>query len=199
MKETNNNTVILDKIQSLVKSINEIHSVYSDFYFNKYLQDSEIFNLSRTISKIPLDYILKYRLNLHENINDYLIQYDNKINIKYWYRVKTNESIINKIERYNENEDRYPLNNWLNDIFGARIILNDKDFNFLYNSGILNEWKEKFGLKNWYLRDKEGYRGIHIYFKNRNNRYFPWELQIWSKSDVDTNIENHRKYKRNFV
>lgn len=199
MKETNNNTVILDKIQSLVKSINEIHSVYSDFYFNKYLQDSEIFNLSKTITNIPLNYILKYRLNLHENINDYLIQYDNKINIKYWYRVKTNESIINKIERYNENEDRYPLNNWLNDIFGARIILNDKDFNFLYNSGILNEWKEKFGLKNWYLREKEGYRGIHIYFKNRNNRYFPWELQIWSKSDVDANIENHRKYKRNFV
>lgn len=193
------NIAILNKIKSLIELINEIHGVYSDFYFNKYLQDSEIFNLSRTISNIPLDYILKYRLNLHENINDYLIQYDNKINIKYWYRVKTNESIVNKIERYNENEDRYPLNNWLNDIFGARIILDDKDFNFLYNSGILNEWKEKFGLKNWYLRDKEGYRGIHVYFKNRNNRYFPWELQIWSKSDVDTNIENHRKYKRNFV
>lgn len=190
---------ILDKIESLIETINEIHSVYSDFYFNKYLQDSEVFNLSRTITKIPLDYILKYRLNLHENINDYLIQYYNKINIKYWYRVKTNESIFDKIARYNENAGKYPVNNWLNDIFGAIIILNDKDFNYLCDSDTLNNWKENFGLKNWYLREKDCYRGIHVYFKNKNNRYFPWELQIWSKCDVDNNIENHRKYKRNFT
>lgn len=30
----------------------------------------------------------------------------------------------------------------------------------------LDEWKETYGLKNWYLRDKEEYIDIHIYFKN---------------------------------
>lgn len=60
----------------------------------------------------------------------------------------------------------------------------------------LDEWKEKYGLKNWYLRDKEEY--IHIYFKNSNNFYYPWEL-VWDRKDVEKNIQSHRKYKRNFV
>lgn len=41
------------------------------------------------------------------------------IDIKYFYRVKTRESIDDKIERYASREDQYPVNNWLNDIFGA--------------------------------------------------------------------------------
>lgn len=35
--------------------------------------------------------------------------------------------------------------------------------------------RKKFGLKNWYLRDKDGYVGICVYFKNKSNFYYPWE------------------------
>lgn len=38
----------------------------------------------------------------------------------------------------------------------------------------LDGWQEKFGLKNWYLRDKDGYVGICVYFKNKSNFYYPW-------------------------
>ena len=62
-----------------------------------------------------------------------------------------------------------------------------------------DDWQELYGLKNWYLRDKDGYVGIHIYFKNKSNFYYPWELQLWDKKDVDSNIASHIKYKRGFV
>lgn len=38
-----------------------------------------------------------------------------------------------------------------------------------------------------------------IYFKNKSNFYFPWELQIWDEGDVHSNIRNHELFKRNFV
>lgn len=59
--------------------------------------------------------------------------------------------------------------------------------------------QEKYGLKNWYLRDVDDYVGIHVYFKNASNFYYPWELQIWDENDALTNIKNHMLYKRNFV
>jgi hypothetical protein len=64
---------------------------------------------------------------------------------------------------------------------------------------VLDAWQDEFGLKNWYLRDKEGYRGLHIYFKNKSNVFFPWELQIWDAVDVQSNISNHERFKRNFL
>ncbi|WP_262443108.1 nucleotidyltransferase family protein, partial [Acinetobacter ursingii] len=132
------------------------------------------------------------------NVNrPYLIKNKKGFLLQYYYRVKTLESIDDKINRYSLNTDQYPVNNWLNDIFGARIILNTQEVEEL--SELLDGWQEKFGLKNWYFRDKSGYRGLHTDFKNNSNFYFAWELQIWDEKDELTNIENHEKYKRMFV
>lgn len=98
---------------------------------------------------------------------------------------------------FSNREDQYPVNNWLNDIFGARIVLTADDVHKVME--LLDDWQDELGLKNWYLRDKQGYRGLHVYFKNRNNFYFPWELQIWDEADVRSNIENHEKFKRHFM
>ncbi len=187
---------IMDKInqvQQLVSEINRLHYDFSRDYFES--GKIEKINLSRTISNVPVPHIYRYRLTLHESINDYLMTAD--IDIKYFYRVKTRESIDDKIERYTNREDQYPVNNWLNDIFGARIILNADDIDTVMS--LLDDWQDELNLKNWYLRDKEGYRGLHVYFKNRSNFYFPWELQIWDKADMRSNIDNHEKFKRNFL
>lgn len=187
---------IMDKInqvQQLVSEINRLHYDFSRDYFES--GKIEKINLSRTISNVPIPQIYRYRLTLHESINDYLMTAD--IDIKYFYRVKTRESIDDKIERYTNREDQYPVNNWLNDIFGARIILNADDIATVMS--LLDDWQDELNLKNWYLRDKEGYRGLHVYFKNRSNFYFPWELQIWDETDMLSNIENHEKFKRNFL
>lgn len=182
------------KVERFISEINRIHLEYSKDYFET--GKVEQVNLSHTFSKVPVQAILDYRLNLHESVNDYLMIADVK-DISYVYRVKTSESILDKIERFKRRETAYPVNNVLNDIFGARIILESQDVSEVLNH--LDNWKEQYGLKNWYLRDKDGYVGIHIYFKNKSNFYYPWELQIWDGKDMDSNIKNHREYKREFV
>ena len=77
--------------------------------------------------------------------------------------VKTSESILDKITRFSERQEGYPVNSILNDIFGARMILSSKEIAQVMDK--LDDWQEMYGLKNWYLRDKDGYVGIHIYFK----------------------------------
>lgn len=186
----------MDKISQAKQLVSEINRLHADFS-RDYFETGKIakLNLSRTIRQVPVAHIYQYRLTLHESINDYLMAAD--IDIKYFYRVKTRESIDDKIERFSSREDQYPVNNWLNDIFGARIVLTEDEINRMM--ALLDDWQDDLGLKNWYLRDKEGYRGLHIYFKNRSNFYFPWELQIWDEADVRSNIENHEKFKRHFM
>jgi len=183
---------LIEKVKKLIGIINNVHFLYSPDYFET--GKIEKFNLSKT--SVPTEHILKYRLNLHESINDYLISQDLD-NITYYYRVKTSESILDKIDRYSKNTDKYPVNNWMNDIFGARMILSKEDIESAQE--MLYEWQDDFGLKNWYFRDKADYRGLHIYFKNKSNFYFPWELQLWDELDVEKNIQNHRLHKRGFV
>ncbi|GFH40553.1 GTP pyrophosphokinase [Lactococcus insecticola] len=188
----------MTKTEKLVDEINLVHQKFSEDYFET--DKVEKINLSHTLQKLfpngDIKHIYNYRLNLHESINDYLMESDLE-EIKFYYRVKTRESIDDKISRYSERSDQYPVNSWLNDIFGARIVLNDDEISEVIAH--LDEWQEKYGLKNWYVRNKDGYNGIHVYFKNKNNFYFPWELQIWNEKDKQLNIENHRKFKRNFV
>lgn len=184
----------LEHTERLIEEINQIHAQYSADYFETGKVTKV--NLSRTFAHVAIEHILSYRLNLHESINDYLFFADIK-DIHFYYRVKTTESIHDKIKRYLARKNQYPVNNILNDIFGARIILPSEWIGKILNH--LDEYKEKYQLKNWYLRDVDGYIGIHIYFKNSSNFYYPWELQIGDIKDARANIENHRLYKRHFV
>lgn len=184
----------LKKVERLISEINRIHLEYSKDYFET--GKVEKINLKHTFSKVPTKEILKYRLNLHESINDYLIFADLN-DIVYHYRVKTSESILDKIERFSKRQEGYPVNSVLNDIFGARMILSSAEIAEVMNK--LDDWKEQFGLKNWYLKDTDDYTGVHIYFKNGSNFFYPWELQLWDEKDVERNIAGHVKYKRNFI
>lgn len=181
------------QVKQLICAINQLHYDFSSDYFES--GKIEKVNLSRTIARVPVPHIYTYRLTLHECINDYLMSAD--IDLKFFYRVKTRESIDDKIDRYALREDQYPVNNWLNDIFGARIVLTAEEIEQVMMC--LDDWQEELGLKNWYFRDKEGYRGLHVYFKNRSNFYFPWELQIWDIADKNRNIRNHEMFKRSFL
>ncbi|ASK28125.1 GTP pyrophosphokinase [Neisseria chenwenguii] len=184
----------LHKTERLIREINRIHAQYSQDYFET--GKVEKINLSHTLCSVPTEHILSYRLNLHEAINDYLAFADTR-GIDFFYRVKTAESIRDKISRYLARENQYPVNNILNDIFGARLIWPSETVSEILEK--LDDWKTGYGLKNWYLRDIDGYIGVHIYFKNSSNFYYPWELQIWDEKDAKANIENHMAYKRDFV
>ncbi len=127
----------ISQTKQLISEINRLHYDFSKDYFET--GRVEKINLSRTIANTPVSHIYKYRLTLHESINDYLMTAD--IDIKYFYRVKTRESIDDKIERYSGREDQYPVNNWLNDIFGARIILTAAEITAVMD--LLDDWQNE--------------------------------------------------------
>lgn len=106
-------------------------------------------------------------------------------------------AMLEKVERFKQRGEGYPVNSILNNIFGARVIVESDTIAEIMAS--LDSWQEKYGLKNWYLRDKDSYVGIHVYFKNASNFYYPWELQIWDKKDAEKNIASHIKHKRYFI
>lgn len=96
----------LEKIDRLISEINKLHEDYSTDYFDT--GRVEKVNLSQTIGRVPVAHILNYRLNLHESINDYLMR-ANINDVKYYYRVKTSESIEDKIKRFADNVDNIQL------------------------------------------------------------------------------------------
>ena len=74
---------------------------------------------------------------------------------------------------------KIPINKCLNDFLGFRIFVDDLEsiYDSLQKSSIKNQ---KIRM---YLREDGDYKGIHLYFKNGKNVYFPWELQIWDIKD----------------
>ena len=142
---------MLEKVERLISEINRIHLEYPKDYFET--GKVEKVNLKHTFTKVPIQPIRAYRLNLHEAINDYLKRADVK-DIAYFYRVKTSESILDKIERFKERREGYPVNSILNDIFGARMILTSEEIAEVMER--LDDWQVRYGLKNWYLRDMDG-------------------------------------------
>ena len=90
---------MLEKVERLISEINRIHLEYSKDYFET--GKVEKVNLKHTFTKVPIQPIRAYRLNLHD---DYLMRADVK-DIAYFYRVKTSESILDKIERFKERRE----------------------------------------------------------------------------------------------
>lgn len=61
----------INQVKQLVSEINRLHYDFSNDYFETGLVEK--INLSRTITHIPVPHVYKYRLTLHESINDYLM------------------------------------------------------------------------------------------------------------------------------
>jgi len=179
---------MLEKVERLISEVNQIHRSYAVDYFDT--GKLEKVNLSRTIEKINVEHVLDYRTFLQESINYYLMQ-ANLSGVEYFYRVKTSESINNKIERYSGNPVQYPVNAWLSDIFGCRMVLSAEDIEAIED--VIDDWSSLYSVTDWYKVEKDGYRGFHICFKNKNNFYFPWELQIWDEADVENNIKSSKR------
>lgn len=180
----------LDKLERFIDEINRILNSFS----SDCLATGKIEQIDTTqpLSEVAQSAILTYRLNLHETINDYLMKADVK-DISYFYRVKTSESILDKLERFKARQTSYPVKNVLNDLFAARVILRSKEIIEVLER--LDNWSEKHGLNNWYLRNEDGYIGLYLYFHSENTIVYPWELQIWDEKDVDGNIASHALHK----
>lgn len=85
----------ISNVERLIDEINRIHARYHERVSKLY--GGNLPNLSKMLRHLDIDFVLQYRLNLHESINDYLIRSDiGALPLAYYYRVKTTESVFDK-------------------------------------------------------------------------------------------------------
>ena len=112
-------------------------------------------------------------------------------------RVKTLNSIEDKIERYTNHKPEkgeIPICKCLNDLFGTRII-QDESVDIEQIKEFLKTNYEKLKCID---SSKDEYKAKHIYFVNTNYD-FQWELQIWKKEDEENNMRSHAQRKQGYT
>lgn len=193
----------LQVIERAIKDINGVHKSISEDHFDSKIDTINLKNFrvkncisSGEITPSFLDYIHEYQAKLNFVIACSDFEYDYVENDGRM-RVKQRESIQNKLLHYyhTNNNGEIPVQKCLNDLLGFRLIIDD--FNPFDKSleQMIENLKSELTLMKCYNRDKDGYKGTHVYFKNGKNVYFPWELQIWSKCDSETNEISHAEHK----
>lgn len=192
-------------LEELDKLINFIRTEYiqltdkweqSDCYTKVNLKNNNVCDLLE--NKLILDTIVKYREFINEN-NIKLMMDFKKFNSEIAtvnIRTKAKNSIEFKMENYINNHEngKVPINKCFNDLFGIRIICNQK----LSFNKILQLVNDKYNDLKCIDSSKNEYKATHIYFK-KDNFSFQWELQVWNKIDEINNINSHEKYKQDYV
>lgn len=188
------------RYESIVDIINEINRLH--YSFSSDLRAHLCFNLKKSVSSIVVDnsinrdfqdLIVSYKVELNRNIIKVSDIQNKFVGIR--YRIKQAESISEKILYYMSEIHEFgkvPLNKCLNDFLGFRILV--KDLEYVYCA--LQSDNRVTGIAKMYLRTDGDYRGIHLYFKNGNNKFFPWELQIWDIGQSHLNELSHKEHKQ---
>lgn len=192
---------MIDKIVAFINDIGERHCSFSDQFFSRYPS----YNLKKT----RVDTILKdssYDQKFMDLIDNYIdeltfwfsfldFEFESSI-LETRFRGKNKESALNKLfhYRFERSQSSIPIQKCLNDLLGFRIII---DAEFDYQALLADiETSEDLSVTLFrsYARIDENYQAIHLYVKSDNNSYFPWEIQIWRKSDEVSNEQSHRDH-----
>lgn len=189
----------IDSCIEVLEIVYEINNLHKDFSLG--IEDFLSKNLRKNVSSvvdnngINNDFLLqinKYKSALNANFISFSdIQSDFPVR----YRIKQSESINEKLLYYMSEKHQFgkiPLNKCLNDFLGFRILVSDLDD--VYNSLDTNDNLKT--IVKMYLRKDGNYKGLHLYFKNGNNRFFPWELQIWDINQASRNELSHKEHKQ---
>lgn len=186
-------------VVDIIKEINELHRVFS-------VSSKEIlvYNLKRNIDNVVTSDGIDQ--SFQKLINDYKSEMLGKLTLALLvmqskfpgirYMFKQMESIREKLMYYLSEEHEYgkvAINKSLNDFLGFRILVDDLED--VYQS-LRDDREVSTIVARMYLRQKGVYTGLHIYFKNRNNYFFPWELQIWARDHLESNELSHKKHKQ---
>lgn len=189
-------------LMHLINEIGRLHQQFSKDFFVKCeaynLKQSRVDNVifAETYDEKFISLVEEYIENISEWVIYLVFESENPL-LDTRFRVKNRGSSLNKLTYYRHGKvnPSIPLQKCMNDLLGFRIIIaQDFDYRELLNQIQISERLET-SLFRPYVRTDEEYQGIHIYFKNDNNKYFPWELQIWKKSDTDLNEKAHRTHK----
>lgn len=186
--------------ESVVEIIKRINKLHSDF--SKSIEPSLNYNLKKTIDKVANEtgvnpgfqrLIDLYKTELTQYTLELVSLSKEYSGVR--FRIKQVESIREKIRYYlgpQHENGKVPINKSINDFLGFRIFV--QDVNLVYNRLEIDTSVNAI-IDRMYMRDKDGYIGLHIYFRNHNNKFFPWELQIWSMNDSESNEISHKNHK----
>lgn len=147
-----------------------------------------------------LDIIFKYR----KFLSDEFANFSNRFSVEECTsRIKALNSVENKLETYmnkTKEKGKIPLIKCLNDLFGIRFILKNTTISIDEIKDIIIEhYPETLHKKHRVvLSSKNGYNAVHVYL-HEDNTYFPWEVQVWRKSDETANKDSHRQHKQAYI
>ena len=186
--------LIIDKIFVKYKDVCDI---WDRIKINKYTYSQDKYCV-KDIEKNKgiMNDVLMYSLFLNELLSPMVFSEEKIINRT---RVKNECSIWYKYIRYSDKtiENKpgsIPINKCFNDLFGLRIISKDK-----FDFDIIQKYiKNKYSHFKCLLRNFNGYKAIHIYFKI-DNFHYQWELQLWNECDTEPNYKSHQKYKQDYT
>lgn len=206
-----------DRLIDLIRDINTLHKNQSTEWFDGV---ENVYNLKRKLIRdifldredsdqqeaksISTDF-LKYLNSYCENLNKILSapEYDFLApELLTSTRIKDPDSRVAKLMHYmnsKSEQGKVGINKCLNDLLGFRVWLNDFEHG-AFSCSILKEDLKSLGI-NVRVHDscKENYLATHIYFSNENNKFFPWELQIWNYKDHESNISSHSDHKQGYT
>lgn len=100
-----------------------------------------------------------------------------------------------KISRFGTREDQYPVNNWLNDIFCARIIVANDEIKSVME--VLDDWQDELNLKIGIC----GIKKVIVVYTSISKTKVTFTFRgvaNMDEQDLQSNIRNHEKFKRNF-
>ncbi|MGB5945324.1 hypothetical protein [Paenisporosarcina sp.] len=207
-------TLQIQSIANAIQDISQLHQNQSE----KWLQDnSDAINLKKTLLRDICSYdqsdsaeTISFSADFIKLMNKYCNDLNN-IYLSPFYdfiewdfentnRIKDPVSRLAKIIHYvsGKNEGgKVSIKKCLNDLFGFRIFV--QDFNHTEENYILI--RDQILMPNVKITNssKSGYLATHVYFSNGNNKCFPWELQLWNLSDVDSNFRSHSIHKQGYT
>lgn len=194
-----------EDLDKLIRDLKEKHTEICDIWSKN---TESPFNLDKTYpidiigeksNKEFLEYIFQYREFLATNMTDYSISLLSR-NLE--YRIKTKNSIEEKLAKYKEKESltpnskgKFPLKKCLNDLYGARYFFEGKG---LPLEKIEKHLKETFSALKIKNASKGEYKAVHVYF-HQDNFSFPWELQVWNQQDAVLNKQSHKEHKQAYT
>ncbi len=188
----------MKELEDLICYIFKLYENINNLWENKSYPNS--FNMKKiTVNKVYYnrEYLLKILVYREFLISNKVDKYIKNLSENIEARIKTKNSIYYKLEIYTKTHENgnIPLNKCLNDIFGIRIIINDK----VTEEDIINLIKNKYPKLKCINSNKLDYKAIHVYFGKGNNKLYEWELQIWLNKDKDNNYKSHGVYKQDYI
>lgn len=198
----------MDDVCCVVKStIDQCYSVYHDFseeyyekctvkrYNYKRLSTKDASDDDNFLQEVVPDYLSALKTS------EQLIKFRSLVmnsgnNDSFGYRFKYIGTVDKKLQHYNIKNDHdgsVYVSKTINDLCGARLIASGVREHLHEIEEILDEYELQRVVKRHYIRCDGNYYAIHCYFQ-LDNRWFPWELQIWDSLDASSNYKEHGRH-----